>query len=163
MRKQVAMIVDLDAAPSARFPPASSAVSERPELLRNRVCVALSEAAEDIRLSLDALRLEAEAMRMALDALSRINALTIACSERLLNEPAEGIDSAAGAHDGSILAALARPLGLAASATLAVNASIASSSNTLAEVSLRIIRTSERFLESSKQATDAAVRTRCGR
>jgi hypothetical protein len=118
--------------------------------MHNRVCIALAEAAEDIRQATDALTLEAEAMRMALDAMLRIKATSLACSERLLKTESADLTEPA-----SMLELLAKPLGLAASATLAVNASIASSSNALAEASLRVIRAGELFLEASRSASGA--------
>jgi hypothetical protein len=118
--------------------------------IHNRICIALAEAADDIREATDALTLEAEAMRMALDAMLRIKATSLACSERLLKS---GITE--GGERQLMIESIAKPLGLASSATLAVNASIASSSNALAEASLRIIRAGELFLEASRIAACA--------
>lgn len=114
----------------------------------NRLYLALSEASDDIRRATDALTLESEAMRMALDAMKRIQATTVLCSSRLLAIREIGDPGVVAAkHE-----ALAKPLSLAATATLAVNASIASSSNALTEASLCIIRAGELFQEASRAA-----------
>jgi hypothetical protein len=114
----------------------------------NRLCLALAEAAREVRYVKDLLVLEAEAMRMAIDAIERVDATALACSRNLLDQ------RLATSSKGDV-SALVKPLGLAASATLAINASIASSGNTLAEVSLRVIRAGELFLEASRCASTA--------
>jgi hypothetical protein len=112
----------------------------------NRFCILLSDAAGDIRSSIKGLQEEAQAMGMALEALDRILDTLKACSDHVLTRFDQ--DSDGGDHAGE----LARPLRLAASTALAVNANIAASSNALAEASLRIIRAGEHFIEASRIA-----------
>jgi hypothetical protein len=156
MPRHDAKIVQIDQGRAGNEPTRLPSFAEDQQAATNRLCIAISEAAEDLRLATDTLVLESEAMRMALDALRRIQATAITCSNRLI----AARDMAD--HDSlqASQARLARPLGLAATATLAVNASIASSGNTLAEASLRIIRAGERFLEASRVADHSAAQLR---
>jgi uncharacterized iron-regulated membrane protein len=139
--------LDPPPAPSRMVPP--EAATHDSDAAANRLCLAIAEAADDLRRVRDALVLEAEAMRLAMEALERVTVTAIACSRTIQQQ--RGEPSAAVS-----MTALARPLGLAASATLAINASIASSGNTLAEISLSVINAGERFVEASRCAALAA-------
>lgn len=139
------------------IPDTTPHVGADPEASLNRLCVLLSDAAGDIRTAITGLNAEAQAMGMALHALDRILDTLKTCSNRVLERFEE--DGADRMEAGD----LARPLRLAASTALAVNANIASSSNALAEASLRIIRAGENFIEASRLAAGSEARAGRGR
>jgi hypothetical protein len=121
--------------------------------------VALAEAAEDIRLVAGVLTRETEAVRLALEAINRIEETSDATLRQMMAIHADHTERLAGAgspeRDEVALSAyhlntLTRPLALASAAAVAVNASITSSSMALTEASLRVVRAGERFVDASR-------------
>jgi hypothetical protein len=135
-----------------------SIVPDDPRARSGRLIVALAEAAQDLKIGTDALEQEASAIGLALDAMRRIAATAQLCAESLkerLDRPDENLDEAGRRPDEAVACQIARPLGLAASATLALNSSLTTSGNTLAEASMRVIYAGERLLEASRLAGEA--------
>ncbi len=121
--------------------------------------LALAEAAEDVRLASGVLIREAEAVRLAIEAIRRIEETSEATLRRWMAIQADHTERLAGpapparddiALSRTSLEKLTRPLALASAAAVAVNASITSSSMALTEASLRVVRAGERFVEASR-------------
>jgi hypothetical protein len=146
----------------------TSAVVARPRSVSGRglsaegvrdLIVDLAEAAEDIRLAAAVLMKEAEAVRLALEAIRQIKETGEATHTRMMAIQADHTErlgsSMPNASQEPLLTArdlerLTRPLGLAAAAAIAVNASITSSSMALTEASLRVVRAGEKFVDASR-------------
>jgi hypothetical protein len=154
--KAVALLDD----PQDRLAQPFSAGGERVTAQHIRdLIVALAEAAEDVRLAACVLTREAEAVRLAIEAIKRIEETSDATLRQMMAIHADHTERLAGtgspARDEISLSTrnlerLTRPLALASAAAVAVNASITSSSMALTEASLRVVRAGERFVDVSR-------------